>query len=87
MKQLGYLQDTTLSAAQALPTIPSGARFVLMQAEGDDLRWRDDGTNPTASVGMLLEEGQSFLYDLGPLSNIKVIETTGGGILNVTYYK
>jgi hypothetical protein len=35
---------------------------------------------------MLLENGRDFFYT-GDLAEIELIETTGGGRLNVSYYK
>lgn len=85
-KPLGYVQLTSLGSAANLGTIPTGARYALMVAEAQALRWRDDGTNPTASAGMPLATGVEFLYDGADLTAFKVIEQTAGGKLNVTFY-
>jgi hypothetical protein len=90
---LGYQQLATLSSAVGL-TVPARdpltgmdmkANFALIVAETQDVRWRDDGTDPTASVGMLLKAGVIFQYD-GDLKKIKFIETTGSAKVNVSYY-
>lgn len=90
---LGYQQITSLSAAAGL-TVPTKdpvtganvkANFALITAETQDLRWRDDGVDPTASVGMPLAAGVTLQYD-GDLGRIKFIEQTGGGKLNISYY-
>jgi hypothetical protein len=89
---IGYQQITSLSAAAGL-TVPavdkSGNKqqptFALIIAEGKDVRWRDDGTNPTASVGMPLAVGVPLQYD-GDLTNIKFIETAASAKLNISYY-
>lgn len=83
---LGYAQLTSLSGATALSSIPAGATRALLQAEGQNVRWRDDGTDPTASVGMLIYVGQLVEY-VGTLSAIEFIEAAGGAKLNVSYYK
>jgi hypothetical protein len=49
------------------------------------VRWRDDGTAPTASVGMPLAVGVPLQYD-GDLTNIKFIETAASAKLNISYY-
>lgn len=82
---LGYQQITSLSAATAL-TIPSGAILALIQAESKDVRWRDDGTSPTASVGMTITAGSMLEYN-GVLENLKFIEVTASAKLNVSYYR
>jgi hypothetical protein len=85
LEPLGYQQITSLSAATAL-TIPEGARAAIIEAETQAVRWRDDGTSPTASVGMPLASGADFLYT-GKLSKLKFIEQTASAKLNVCYYR
>lgn len=81
---LGYQQITSLSSAAGL-TLPSGKPSVaVIQAETQAVRWRDDGTNPTSSVGMVLSAGDTLIYD-GDLNAIKFIETAASAKLNVTY--
>jgi len=81
---LGYQQITSLSAAAAL-TIPAGAHFALIQAETQPVRWRDDGTNPTTTVGMKLAVGDSLWYS-GDLTAIRLIEQAASAKLNISYY-
>jgi hypothetical protein len=89
---IGYQQITALSAAAGL-TVPttdkSGNKqqptFALIVAESKDVRWRDDGTDPTASVGMPLAVGVPLQYD-GDLTSIKFIETSASAKLNISYY-
>jgi hypothetical protein len=61
------------------------ANFALIVAETQDVRWRDDGTAPTSTVGMLLKAGVIFQYD-GDLSKIKFIETASSAKVNISYY-
>ena len=88
----GYQQITNLSASVGL-TIPARAPdglnakpvFALIIAEGAPVRWRDDGTAPTASVGMPLAVGVPLQYD-GDLTRIRFIQQSASGILNISYY-
>lgn len=80
----GYQQITSLSAAASL-TVPTGATIALIQAQDRDVRWRDDGTDPTASVGMVIAAGDALPYT-GSLAAIKLIETTASAKVNVSYY-
>lgn len=86
---VGYQQITSLSSAVGV-TIPSGAdkraNCALLQAESQNVRWRDDGTDPTASVGHLLLANSDFWYD-GDLNDIKFIETSASAKVNVTFYE
>lgn len=91
----GYAQYTTTGSAFGLATTPDAgvavaaasprAQTALLHAEAQNVRWRDDGTNPTTAVGMILYAGQVMLYD-GDLTKIKFIAATAGAILNVSYY-
>jgi hypothetical protein len=81
---LGYQQITSLSSAAGL-TPPQGATLALIVPETNNVRWRDDGTNPTASVGMPIYIGASLSYD-GDFNKIKFIEVTASAKLNVSYY-
>ena len=85
MDALGYQQITSLSAATAL-TVPAGTSLALVQAESQNVRWRDDGTNPTASVGCILLSSQTLEYDAAQLAAVKFIEVASGAKLNIAYY-
>ena len=82
-RALGYQQITTLSSATGL-TVPANTVKVLIQAETQAVRWRDDGTDPTATVGMNLAVGSTLEYT-GSLPAIKIIEATASAKLNITY--
>ena len=90
---LGYQRISSLSSATALtvPTVDpvSGLNakptIALITPETQNVRWRDDGTDPTSSVGMPLSAGVTLQYD-GDLRRIKFIETTAGAVLNISYY-
>jgi hypothetical protein len=88
----GYQQITSLSSAQSL-TVPdknpqgsAGTPTVaIIRCETQAVRWRDDGTAPTASVGMPLAVGDTLVYD-GDLKKIQFIEQTASAKLNVSLY-
>lgn len=89
---MGYQQITSLSSAANLTVpvqTPDGLNakpvFALIIAEGQAVRWRDDKTEPTASVGMPLAVGVPLQYD-GDLINIQFIEQIAGAKLNISYY-
>lgn len=88
MTPCGYQQITSLSSATALtiPTGVTGSVYALIQATTQNVRWRDDGTNPTASVGMQLLAGSDMWY-VGSLTALKFIEETASAKLNISYYK
>ena len=91
-RPLGYQQITSLASATqlTLPTPPAGSNvgYVVIQCEGagtDSVRWRDDGTAPTASVGMMLDGGQELDYTGDP-TMIQFIVDAGSPKLNISYY-
>lgn len=79
----GYEQNDTLDTVQSLK---HKGRAALIQAEGQDIRWRDDGVDPDGTTGMLLVSETDMFYT-GDLTKLRFIETAAGGILNVSYYK
>lgn len=81
---LGYQQITSLSAAAAL-TVPSGATMAVITPESQSVRWRDDGTNPTSTVGMPISILTVLSYD-GDLKRIRFIEQAASAKLNISYY-
>lgn len=81
---LGYQQITSLSASTAL-TVPRGATRALIAPLTQTVRWRDDGTAPTASVGMPVAAGTYLSYD-GDLARIRFIEATASAEINISYY-
>lgn len=90
--RLGYQQITSLSAATGL-TVPQKdlnglackPSIAIITAETQAVRWRDDDTAPTASVGMPLAAGATLQYD-GDLTKIQFIEQSASAKINVTYY-
>jgi hypothetical protein len=77
------------SSGASLTTIgpPNNATAVLLQAETQNVRWRDDGGAPTAAVGMLMTTTAAPLMYSGPVANIRVISATAGAVLDAAFYK
>ena len=86
-RSLGFSQSTSLSTASAaaLPSIPATSKSFIMSVEGASIRWRDDGTDPTTSVGHHVAPGAALCYSIEP-SDVKVIGVTSGATINVSYY-
>lgn len=91
---MGYQQIVGAAASTAL-TIPridpvTGLQSMPVQAviicEGAGIRWRDDTTAPTASVGMPIAVGTTFVYD-GDLTRLRIIQQAATATINVAYYK
>lgn len=82
---LGFEQLTSLSAATAL-TVPAGSHTAVMTCETQNVRYRDDGTNPSSTVGIVLVKDLTPFVFKGNLAQLKFIETAASAKLNVTYY-
>ena len=74
-----------LALAQPPPPSLPAPLTVCVGGETQNVRWRDDGTAPTASVGMPLAAGETLNYD-GDLNRIRFIQQSSGAVLNVSYY-
>lgn len=87
---VGYAQVTVSTTAVGL-TIPEGATSAVITVETDNIRWRDDATDPTSTVGMFTMQTQSFeLVSSKSLSQFKAIRdasATADAILNISFYR
>jgi len=87
IKPLGYQQLTVSTTALSL-TVPAKAIRAVIGVEAQPIRWRDDGTNPTSSVGML-QKADTFIeiYDPQALNAFKAIrQDASDATLNISYY-
>ena len=83
----GYQQvlNATLQSAAGLAP-PAKTCYAMIQANGGAVRWRDDGTNPTATIGMLLPAGGELDCTTN-LNAIKFIAASGTPVLDINYYQ
>jgi hypothetical protein len=82
---LGYQQISPVSATQFL-TVPLAARVAEICVETNNVRYRDDGTAPTTSVGIPVSSGTCFQYS-GSLTAIEFTYVTSPSVLDVSYYR
>lgn len=83
---LGCFQITGLSSAKSLTSLPTDATLISLSVEGQPVRMRDDGTNPTSSVGLYLPVGGPWPYSSG-LAAMKFIETAASATIDYCAYK
>lgn len=77
----------TLNLTYTANGVPLGCQAALIQASSlgaEALVWRDDGVAPTATVGMLINNGDSILYQGNP-ANVLIIQQTSGAVANVIF--
>lgn len=86
---MGYQQLTVSTVSVAL-TVPTSANRAIITVETDTIRWRDDNTAPTSTVGMILFNGSTLELGTGlSLTQFKAIRDTSAtvdAVLNISYY-
>lgn len=86
---LGYQQfacDTSTGLTLTAAVVKGTPAYFLIKPEAQAVRWRDDGTAPTATIGQPLAVGETLRYDAKNASQLRFIAQTAGGIINATAY-
>lgn len=67
-------------------TVTQRAGYTVIRCATANVRWRDDGTAPTATVGMPLNVGEELDYDGDP-STLKFIRSgAADATLDISFY-
>ena len=87
----GYCQITSLGTAVTLVSgctsgVPASSTIAEICTEGVAVRYTDDGSTPTSSVGIPVSASTCFQY-AGDLRAIKFIQQASSGIIDVSFYK
>ncbi len=77
---------TAVTLASCSGGIPSGASIVSITVEAQNIRIRDDGVSPTASVGTPIFQGQNVPYSGNVLSQLSFIAEAGTAAVNLLFY-
>jgi hypothetical protein len=93
-KTLGYAQLTSIDASTLVSTatfggvagIPAGTLLLIITPQTQAIRWRDDGTAPTAAVGYPLAIGSELRYTGVGLTTLRVISQVAGAAINIVAY-
>ncbi len=87
-KPLGYQRITVLSASAGFSNVPDGAELVIVTAETQAVRWRDDGTPPTATIGYPLPLNAELQYSGGKaaIEALRFIEQAASATLHACFY-
>ena len=89
-RHLGFNPMTANSTAKTLTdggtyTIPVSSQLVRLQPEDASIRWRADGTSPTANTGNLMSAGD-VEYISGRITTIQIIRATASNAaVNVNF--
>lgn len=80
--------NTASSASVTSGGIPPGATMAFLQAETADVRYRDDGGAPTASIGNIVVHGAGGqIFYAGTLSALRFILLSGSPLLDILFYR
>ena len=86
-KVLSYVQVAAGGADAAYSVVPpDGAEYAEIAVSAQAVRWRADGTAPTAAIGMPVPVGQTVVFALQQLSQLKIIAQVAGAALDITFY-
>jgi hypothetical protein len=87
---LGYQQLTSFDGAAVGLDVPKDCTHIFWRAQTAGFRWRDDGTDPTTTVGQLVSEldpGDFYPGNPQELGPLRIIATGGTAVLNACFYK
>jgi hypothetical protein len=85
-KSIAYEQLPCTAVAALTVANLTGCTKVVITPELQAVRWRDDGVDPTAAIGMPLAVGSTLEYTAAQLLRLRFISQVAGGLLNITYY-
>ena len=79
--------SATLASLCGGAIIPVGARHAVFHPEGD-VRYRCDGTDPTAAVGSVMKSGQDTVFENQPsIFDTMELIASGDTLVNVHFFK
>ncbi len=93
-RNLGYCQMTSLATAKAVTTAnctsgsaPTQSEHVILQicAESQAIRYRSDGTAPTASVGIPVPAGTCYQWS-GDLRALQIIQVAASATVDIEFF-
>ena len=83
---IGYEKITGLIAVKGFTVATfKNANVAVIRAEGQAIRFRDDGTDPTVAEGMRLPADETYEFT-GDLSKFKAIELAVSATLFAQFY-
>jgi len=88
LQPLGFCQiavSTAVTLSSACANYPSNSNAIVVVVETAAVRWRDDGTAPTSSVGMFLDIGSTLTY-MGDISKVQFVAVSGSPVIDVSFY-
>lgn len=83
----GYQKITIASGNVGLISNPhKHVVLAIIRPEGADIRWRDDGNNPTATDGIKVAQDTTIEY-LGEIADLRFTPISGTATVHVALYE
>lgn len=82
-------QRLSVGAVSAVQlTVPAGARTAWLQADGGAVRYRLDGSDPTTTTGLALQDNQPPQVVNAPelLNGVRLISEAGTVTVEIAYF-
>jgi hypothetical protein len=83
---VGFEKLAVSSTAVAFASVPARATSCLLVCETNAVRFRSDGTNPTATDGVPIAAGQPLTYNGDP-SALKFIRQSADATIQAEFYE
>lgn len=85
---MGYVQSAAgaFDTAIALPSLPAGASHVIFRPNAQAVRFRDDGTNPTAAIGYPIAAAGEYIFSGASIGAVRIIAQVAGAGADILYY-
>jgi hypothetical protein len=81
----GSSQQITPTVSTGL-TVPAGASLAVISTSVQAVRYKDDGSAPDTTHGILISVGAAPYYYWGDLNAIRFFNAVAGAIVDVLYY-
>jgi hypothetical protein len=80
-------ESLTVSSTAVGLTVPSNVHSAFVSTDGETVRFRMDGSNPTSTVGHKLPLDTFIEFYRDDLAHVRFIATGSDATLFVTYYR
>lgn len=87
---MGFQSLSVTNSSAVAPTVPSGANMAIIGVENNSVRYRDDGTAPTTSIGLMVNPGNTMeIHDVVVLdaTSFIAVDNSATATLSILYYQ
>jgi hypothetical protein len=81
----GFQQLIVTNTVVGALTIPDGTEYAAMSVDDQNIRYRDDGNDPTVAIGLRMAAGLPAEVYPGPLADFRPIAEASTAKINISY--